>query len=73
MRILAIAVRTCLRTPYEGSLALPYKDQVRIGPDTPLPRTRRVAVVLVACPQLDRFASRTPLRRNVVDQITLMM
>jgi hypothetical protein len=46
-----------LRTLYEGSLALPYKDPVRIGPDTPLPRTRRSAVVLFVCPQLDRFAS----------------
>jgi hypothetical protein len=54
---LEIAVRTCLQTPYEGSLAVPYKDQVRTGPDTPLPRTRRVAVVLFVCPQLDRFTS----------------
>ena len=44
---------------YEGSLALPYKDPVRIGPDTPLPRTRRRAVVLFVWPQLDRFASYT--------------
>ena len=57
IRDLEIAVHTCLRTPYEGSLALPYKDPVRIGPDTPLPRTRRSAVVLFVCPQLDRFAS----------------
>ncbi len=48
-----------LQTLYEGSLALPYKDPVRTGPDTPLPRTRRRAVVLFVCPQLDRFASHT--------------
>jgi transposase len=54
---LEVAVHTCLQTPFEGSLALAYKDQVRTGPDTPLPRTRRVAVVLFVCPQLDRFTS----------------
>jgi hypothetical protein len=29
IRDLKIAIRTCLRTPYEGSLALPYKDPVQ--------------------------------------------
>jgi hypothetical protein len=57
IRYLEIAVRTCLRTPYEGSFTLPYKDPVRSGPDTSLPRTRRSAVVLFVGPQLDRFAS----------------
>ena len=68
IRDLEIAVRTCLRTPYEGSLALPYKDQVRTGPDTPLPRT----AVPVELPSYWLFVHNwtdlphTPLRRNVV-------
>jgi hypothetical protein len=60
-----------LRTLYEGSFALPYKDLVRSGPDTPLPRTRRRAVVLFVCPQLDRFASYPPTSK-CCRKITLM-
>jgi hypothetical protein len=46
--------------PEVGSATFVYKDPVRSGPDTPLPRTRRSAVVLFVGPQLDRFASVIP-------------
>ena len=58
--------------PYEGSLALPYKDQVRIGPDL-------LFLVPVELPSYWFLVHNwtdllhTPLHRNVVDQTTLMI
>ena len=50
----------------------PIKTGPDLGPDTPLPRTRRGAVVLFVCPHMDRFTSYPP-RSKRRRKITLMM